>query len=100
MHGEIRIPLDVLSAADVSFTFPDSMVSRWLADEKLPAYYRPEFHGIVFTLPEILSLVEKHGLPEENWEVALPPDTGSYIEAQVWNRELLLRHTPRPPGGH
>ncbi len=89
-HGEIRIPLSVFSKGDVSFTYPDSMVSRWFSREKPVELYQPELHGKVFTVSEILSIVEKKGMPEEDWEVRLPKDIAPYIEAQVWNHTLLF----------
>ena len=93
-HGEIRIPISTFSERDVSFTFPDSMVSWWLFKDKPPEYYIPEYHGKIFTLTEILSIVGEKGLPEETWEINLPNDTGAYIEAQVWNRKLLINRDP------
>jgi hypothetical protein len=92
-HGKIRIPLAALQEDDVSFTYPDSMVSHWFGLEKPPEYYLPDYHGQVFTLPEILSIVKTKGVPEEKWQVNLPSHLGSYIEAQVWNHNLLLEYT-------
>jgi hypothetical protein len=91
-HGEIRIPLSVLTEDDVSFTYPDSMISRWFGREKPVEYYQAELHGKVFTLSEILSIVGKKGMPEEDWETNLPQSLAPYIEAQVWNRELLFEY--------
>ena len=91
-HGEIRIPLSVFRKFDVSFTYPDSMISRWFSREKPVEYYQSELHGKVFTLSEILSVVEKKGMPEEDWETRLPKRLAPYIEAQVWNRELLFEY--------
>ena len=89
-HGEIRIPLSVFTEYDVSFTYPDSMISLWFGREKPIEYYQPEYHGKVFTVSEILSIVEAKGLPEEAWETNLPGDFAPYIEAQVWNHEPLM----------
>ena len=89
-HGEIRIPLSVFTETDVSFTYPDSMISRWFGREKPAEYYQPELHGKIFTLPEILKIVAEAGMPEENWETNLPRNLAPYIEAQVWNHELLM----------
>jgi len=86
---EIRIPLSVFTERDVSFTYPDSMLSRWFGREKPADYYQADLHGIVFTRSEILAIVEKRGMPEENWETNLPKHLAPYIEAQVWNHELL-----------
>ena len=88
-HREIRIPLSVFTERDVSFTYPDSMLSRWFGREKPADYYQADLHGIVFTRSEILAIVEKKGMPEENWETNLPKHLAPYIEAQVWNHELL-----------
>jgi len=90
LHGEIRIPLSILTIDDLSFTYPDSMISRWFGQEKPVEFYQAEFHGKVFTLPEILLIVEKKGMPEEDWEIKLPEHLAPYIEAQVWNRKLLF----------
>jgi hypothetical protein len=91
-HGAIRIPLSLFSESDLSFTFPDSMVSRWCDRDKPAEYYQPEYHGKVFTVSEILGIVEKKGMPEEDWQIPLPKDTGAYIEAQVWNHGLLMKY--------
>lgn len=88
-HAEIRIPLSLFTADDVSFTYPDSMISRWFGRDKPAEYYQPELHGRVFTLPEILALVTEKGMPEENWDSHLPVSLAPYIEAQVWNHALL-----------
>ncbi|MEZ4769458.1 MAG: hypothetical protein R2844_13650 [Caldilineales bacterium] len=95
MHAEIRIPLSALTEQDVSFTYPDSMISFWFGAEKPPRYYIPELHGKVFTLQVILAIVEVRGMPEEGWETGLPDDLAPYIEAQVWNHRLLTAFLPR-----
>ncbi len=89
-HGEIRIPLSIFQKGDVSFTYPDSMVSHWLGNDKPAEYYQPDYHGKVFTRSEILAIIAERGLPEEDWEPRLPDHLPPYIEAQVWNREQLL----------
>jgi hypothetical protein len=94
-HGEIRIPLSVFTEYDVSFTYPDSMISLWFGRDKPPEYYLPDYHGKVFTRSEILSIVEMKGLPEEAWETHLPSNLAPYIEAQVWNHKLLLEYKRR-----
>ena len=100
-HGELRIPLSVLSQDDVSFTYPDSMIFRWFGKEKPIEYYQPSLHGKVFTLFEIQSIVEEKGMPEEDWEIKLPKILASYIKTQVWNHELLMdfwrKIFPQPP---
>jgi len=88
-HAEIHIPLSLFSEQDVSFTYPDSMVSRWFDFEKPAELYQPDLHGQVFTLSEIMILVKERGMPEEDWEPSMPEHLGSYIEAQVWNHDVL-----------
>lgn len=91
-HAEIRIPLSVLTDDDVSFTYPDSMISRWFGRDKPEEYYQPALHGKVFTLSEILSIVAERGMPEEDWEINMPSDLAPYIEAQVWRYDLLVEY--------
>ena len=91
-HGEIRIPLAAFQEGDVSFTYPDSMLSRWFSRDKPIEYYQPAYHGQVFTRSEILAIVAARGMPEDGWEPRLPEDLAPYIEAQVWNRAPLLAY--------
>ena len=91
-HAEIRIPLSEFAVEDVSFTYTDSMLSHWFSRDKPAEYYQPALHGIIFTLPEILAIVEQNGMPEEDWESNLPADLAPYIEAQVWNHAVLEKY--------
>lgn len=93
-QAEIRIPLSIFKESEVSFTYPDSMISLWFGTDKPAEYYQPAYHGQVFTLTEILAIVELKGLPEEGWQTNLPDTLAPYIEAQVWNHEPLLAHQP------
>lgn len=89
---EIEVPLSLFTLDDISFTYPDSMVSAMLAHEQDPAYYLPQYHGKLFTLPEILAIIAANGLPGETWGNNLPDDWANYVEAQVWNRAALLAY--------
>jgi hypothetical protein len=101
---EIEIPLSIICAEDLSFTYPDSMVSAIMAEEKNPQYYEPDYHGKVFTLKEMTEIVREKGLPGEGWQTRMPKHYAHYIEAQVWNQKHLLdyyRARPAPnAGGH
>lgn len=90
--AQVQVPLSLFGECDVSFTYPDSMVSFLLAHEKESEYYLPEYHGKVFTLSEILSIVESSGLPGEKWGTNLPSSMPNYIEAQVWKHQPLLEY--------
>jgi hypothetical protein len=70
------------------------MVSFIENDQKNKASYLPEYHGKVFTLCEIRSIVEANGLPGERWGMKLSSDLPNYIEAQIWNHEPLLDYQP------
>lgn len=90
-QGEMRIPLAIFAEGDVSFTYPDSMIS-FVFDRDRPAeFYQPEYHGQVFTRSEILGIIAQRGLPEDGWGANLPDDLAPYIEAQVWNHSTLAQ---------
>ena len=95
---KIRFPLSIFQEGDVSFTYPDSMVSAILAAEKNPDYYEPDYHGKVFTLREILEIIEEKGLPGEGWQTRMPKRYAHYIEAQVWNHEVLVDYHDKQLG--
>lgn len=90
--AEIRVPLSIFRECDVSFTYPDSMVTLLLESQKNPDYYQPDYHGKLFTLPEILAIVAAKGLPDEGWETNVPSTLAHYIEAQVWNHRRLWEY--------
>lgn len=90
--SKIQIPISDFKEEDVSFTFIDSMLSYSLGRDKSSEYYQPEYHGKVFTLSEIFSLIRQKGTPVEGWWGKLPSDFFPYIEAQVWNHKILMRH--------
>ena len=92
MTRAIQVPLSIFEEGDISFTYPDSMVSWMLEQEKNPAHYQPDYHGKVFTRSEILAIVEEKGLPEAGWETNVPDHLAHYIEAQVWNHDILLEY--------
>lgn len=86
---EIEVPLSIFDKTDVSFTYPDSMVSALIAEQRNPEYYEPEFHGKVFTQEEITGIIDCMGLPGDQWKTKMPRNFAHYIEVQVWNGELL-----------
>jgi len=90
--AKIQIPLSLFQEGDVSFTYPDSMVSFLLANQKESAYYLPDYHGRIFTLSEIRSIIYSNGLPGEKWGTNLPSFLANYIEAQVWNQDPLREY--------
>ena len=88
----IQVPLSILGEGDVSFTYPDSMVTYFLELRQDPDIYQPGYHGRVFTLSQIRKIVDEKGLPEEGWVTKTAADVAHYVEAQVWNRKVLLEY--------
>jgi hypothetical protein len=86
---EIEVPLALFEPWEISFTYPDSMVSAIMAAQQDPAFYLPQFHGRVFTLSEIQEVVTACGLPGDTWGMNLPSHLANYIEAQIWNHQPL-----------
>lgn len=94
---KLQIPISIFSECDISFTYPDSMVSYSYFKEKPRNYYLPEWHGKVFSLSEVPHLLKTQGSPEEHWETTLPEELAPYIEAQIWNHQVLMNHLgPHP----
>lgn len=86
---ELLVPLRIIPRDVISFTYPDSMVSAFMVEQKKPEYYEPEYHGKVFTLDEIREILERKGMPGEGWETKMPVHLAHYIEAQVWDHAVL-----------
>jgi hypothetical protein len=91
---QISVPLALFGEGDISFTYPDSMVTSLVAYLKDPSYYLPDLHGKVFTLSEMRAILEIRGSPDRGWGLTLPDHLANYVEAQVWNREPLLPLMP------
>jgi hypothetical protein len=88
--ARIQVPVSIFDECDVSFTYPDSMVTLLMEDLKDPKIYQPDYHGKLFTLSEMRAIVAIKGLPDEGWETRAPDHLAHYIEAQVWNRKPLV----------
>lgn len=88
---KIEVPLSIFDKQDISFTYPDSMVSALMAGQRNPEYYEPEYHGRVFTLDEMVQIIARKGLPGEQWKTKMPRYFAHYVEVQVWNRQTLSR---------
>jgi hypothetical protein len=86
---EIEVPLKLLDPCQLSFTYPDSMVSAAIAEEKNPEVYEPNYHGKVFTLDGIIEIVAQKGMPDEGWHTKAPKHLAHYIEAQFWDHAVL-----------
>jgi hypothetical protein len=90
--AEIDVPLALFQQGDVSFTYPDSMISVPVALGEAFEFDLPDHCGKLFTLSEIRSIVEADGLPGEKWGANLPSFLPNFIEAQVWNQAPLREY--------
>ncbi len=80
---EIRIPLDEIDLAAVSFTYPDSMYEIILdADGKETGGGRTNTSR-VYLYQDLPSVIQKYRV-FDNYKY--------YIEAQVWNRDMLHKY--------
>lgn len=97
--NRIQVPVSIFNEGDISFTYPDSMVTLLLENLQDPEIYQPDYHGKLFTLTEIRAIVAQKGMPDEGWETRVPDHLPHYIEAQVWNHMPLeeFMRTRREP---
>ena len=66
------------------------MVSYQFYDEPKLETYRKDCNGKVFLLSEISNLISEYGLPsEEKSQVKESLKYDKYIEAQVWDDEII-----------
>lgn len=82
--NSVQIPLSAFSPEQVSFTYPDSMISYWLRNQTDKEFYRPEYHCQVFVLSEICQIIDKFGIPNDEWRTNGAREWDLFIEAQVW----------------
>ncbi len=90
---EVSIPLSYFSADTVSFTYPDSFVSMGFMPEFGLSVEKKDYHGNVFRLHELSTVIDKYGLPEDDYSHSY----GSYaneefekfIEVQVWDESPI-----------
>jgi hypothetical protein len=88
--AQIEIPLSSFSAKNISFTYPDSFFSDWLSRNRAHKLYNDELNGRIFTMDEILDLSAQGKIPQDvRIETAYGYEFEFYIEAQVWDYEIL-----------
>jgi hypothetical protein len=88
----VQVPLAHFSEETISFTYPDSYVSRWLAETR-GEYFNPEMHGRIFTLTDLPRLLADEAISNDAWK----NHTRKYdffIEAQIWDVEPLRAASP------
>lgn len=88
--AEIEIPLARIPAESISFTYPDSMMSLLIAEDRFEpfAQFKQPCHGELYLLEELPELIRRYGLPDEE-----DPRNLEYgnriIEAQIWDLDPL-----------
>lgn len=92
--AEIEVPLRLFSTKNISFTYPDSFFSYWLMQHKGHELYNEKLHGRVFSLDEIKNLLAQGEFKENISMTTATHDYPFYIEAQVWNYEILHSFHP------
>jgi hypothetical protein len=80
----VQFPVSAFQPEQISFTYPDSMISYWLKSQTDQVFYRPEYHGQVFVLSEISKVIDVFDVPAEEWRTKETRKYDLFIEAQVW----------------
>jgi hypothetical protein len=80
----VQFPLSAFEPEQISFTYPDSMISYWLRSQTDRVFYHPEYHGQVFNLNEIFEVIDRFGIPKAEWRSEAARKHDLFIEAQVW----------------
>jgi hypothetical protein len=87
----VRIPLTEFSRQTITFTYPDSMASLPLATLVEHQADRRPYHGQVFTLDEIESVVSEYGMPVKAIDGS-GPHYDTFIEVQIWDENPLREY--------
>lgn len=91
--GTVKIPLTDFHPEQISFTYPDSMVSFQFHDEPKLSLYRKKCNGKIFTIHEIEDVINKYGFPTETkWQSEESLKYDRYIEVQVWDDTFIKKH--------
>ncbi|WP_141740278.1 hypothetical protein [Bosea sp. BIWAKO-01] len=87
--ASIVMRLQDLPPETLTFTYPDSMASLPIATRDDHRAHRKPYHGHVFTLDEIRSVVAEFGLPDDRWKTEPALKYGRFIEVQIWDDRPL-----------
>lgn len=86
---EVQIPLSWFASDTISFTYPDSFVSMGFMPEFGLKVVEREYHGKVFNLHHLEDVIDKYGLPEDdfshNYGNYANEEFEKFIEIQVWD---------------
>jgi hypothetical protein len=98
MQGVV-IELTRMPAAVTSCTYPDSFTAMGFGPEYgLPSEPKP-YHGRVFSLADLPSLIARYGLPDDvpdqDYEGYQQRPFEKYVEVQLWSDEPVLEFLPQ-----
>ncbi|WP_127533621.1 hypothetical protein [Paenibacillus kobensis] len=82
---QLAIAIDHFDPSVISFTYGDLFPTMRYQDGK-------KYRGQIYTLPEIIELIDEFGLPQE-WNRSGDQGPERYIEVQVWDDLPLLLWT-------
>lgn len=91
----LLMKLDAFQPEMLTFTYPDSMASLPIALQKNHQNHRKDYHGKVFTLAEIKSVVKKFGMPSNKWTINPTMNYNKFIEIQVWDDRPIFEWLAR-----
>jgi hypothetical protein len=83
--ASLVMPLAAFPSEVLTFTYPDSMASLAIARRDEHLAQRKEYHGRVFSLPEMTEVIARHGMPGERWKTEPDMQYDRFIEMQLWD---------------
>lgn len=88
-YFKIHIPIGIFTNEDISFTYPDSLYEVPL-DDLHKLYLNKNREPILYMRNELESVIKKYQVYEIN---------NHYIEAQIWNSEILGSYSKKEHWG-
>jgi hypothetical protein len=83
------MPLAAFSPEMLTFTYGDSMAS--FPGAAKPDHLTKDYHGMVFSLDEMMDVVMRFGLPGDRWKTDPSMLYAKFIEVQVWDDTPIKR---------
>ena len=84
--GYIKIPIDEFDTRTLSFTYGDTFPTF---SDKVKDNL--EYRKMVYTYDEILTVIEKYGMPQDKWDKPVFAQP-AYVEVQVWSDKPICRY--------
>jgi hypothetical protein len=88
--ASLVMPLREFPPETLTFTYPDSMASLPIGVRDDHCLHRKRYHGQVFTLAEIVSIVAEYGMPGDRWKTDPTMQYDRFIEVQVWDSRPIV----------